>query len=78
MFRKQKEAEDDFMHRHDHEILELPTGQGLVIRRWPQAAMLGSDEVGRRVDILSVGSASPITERLSVVSFNILERILWE
>jgi hypothetical protein len=39
--------------------------------------MLGSDEVGRRVDILSVGSASPITARLSVVSFNIFERILW-
>ena len=33
MFHKQKEAEDDFMRRHDHEILELPTGQGLVIRR---------------------------------------------
>ena len=33
MFRNQKGAEDDFTRRHDHEILELPTGQGLVIRR---------------------------------------------
>jgi O-methyltransferase len=33
MFHKQKEAEDDFMRRRGHEILELPTGQGLLIRR---------------------------------------------
>jgi O-methyltransferase len=33
MFHRQKEAEDDFMRRRGHEILELPTGQGLVIRR---------------------------------------------
>jgi O-methyltransferase len=33
MFHKQKEAEDEFMRRRGHEILELPTGQGLVIRR---------------------------------------------
>jgi O-methyltransferase len=33
MFHKQKEAEDVFMRRRGHEILELPTGQGLVIRR---------------------------------------------
>jgi O-methyltransferase len=33
MFHKQKEAEDDFMRRRGHEILELPTGQGLVVRR---------------------------------------------
>jgi O-methyltransferase len=33
MFHKQKEAEDDFMRRRGHEILELPTGQGLVIKR---------------------------------------------
>jgi len=33
MFRKQKEAEDDFMRRRRYEILELPTGQGLVVKR---------------------------------------------
>jgi O-methyltransferase len=33
MFHKQKEAEDDFMRRRGYEILELPTGQGLVVRR---------------------------------------------
>jgi O-methyltransferase len=33
MFRRQKEAEDDFMRRRNHDILELPTGQGLVIKR---------------------------------------------
>jgi O-methyltransferase len=33
MFHKQKKAEDDFMRSHGHEILELPTGQGLVIKR---------------------------------------------
>jgi O-methyltransferase len=32
MFHKQKEAEDAFMRRRGHEILELPTGQGLVIK----------------------------------------------
>jgi predicted O-methyltransferase YrrM len=32
-YRKQKKAEDNFMRRHGHEILELPTGQGLVIKR---------------------------------------------
>jgi len=32
-FRKQKEAEDAFMRARDHEILELPTGQGLVVKR---------------------------------------------
>lgn len=30
---KQKEAEDKFMHALGYEILELPTGQGLVIKR---------------------------------------------
>jgi O-methyltransferase len=33
MFHKQKEAEDHFMRRRGYEILELPTGQGLVIKR---------------------------------------------
>jgi O-methyltransferase len=33
MFHKQKEAEDEFMRQRGHEILELPTGQGLVVRR---------------------------------------------
>jgi len=33
MFHKQKEAEDDFMRRKGYEILELPTGQGLVAKR---------------------------------------------
>jgi O-methyltransferase len=33
MFHKQKEAEDDFMRRRGYEILELPTGQGLVTKR---------------------------------------------
>jgi O-methyltransferase len=33
MFHKQKEAEDDFMRRRGYEILELPTGQGLVVKR---------------------------------------------
>ena len=32
VFRKQKEMADEFMVRRGHEILELPTGQGLVIR----------------------------------------------
>jgi O-methyltransferase len=32
-FRKQKEAADQFMAAHDHNILELPTGQGLLIKR---------------------------------------------
>lgn len=31
-FRKQKEAEDAFMRARGHEILELPTGQGLVVK----------------------------------------------
>jgi len=30
---RQKEAEDEFMRRHGYEVLELPTGQGLVIKR---------------------------------------------
>jgi O-methyltransferase len=33
MFHNQKQAEDDFMRRRGHEILELPTGQGVVIKR---------------------------------------------
>jgi len=33
MFHKQKEAEDDFMRRRGYAILELPTGQGLVVKR---------------------------------------------
>jgi len=33
MFHKQKKAEDDFMHRRGYEILEMPTGQGLVLKR---------------------------------------------
>jgi O-methyltransferase len=33
MFHKQKEAEDDFMRRRGYEIIELPTGQGLVVKR---------------------------------------------
>ncbi len=33
MFHKQKEAEDDFMGRRGYEILEMPTGQGLVVKR---------------------------------------------
>jgi len=32
-FHKQKEAEDQFMERLGYSILELPTGQGLVIKR---------------------------------------------
>ena len=32
MFHKQKEAEDDFMPRRGYAILELPTGQGLVVK----------------------------------------------
>jgi hypothetical protein len=33
MFHKQKEAEDNFMRRRGYEILELPTEQGLVVKR---------------------------------------------
>ena len=33
LFRKQKEAEDAFMAARGYRILELPTGQGLVIKR---------------------------------------------
>jgi len=33
LFHKQKEAEDAFMIKRGHEILELPTGQGLVVKR---------------------------------------------
>lgn len=33
IFRKQKEAEDTFMTARGHSILELPTGQGLVIKK---------------------------------------------
>jgi O-methyltransferase len=33
IFHKQKQAEDEFMRARGHEILELPTGQGLVIKR---------------------------------------------
>ena len=33
MFHKQKKAEDDFMRRRGFEILEMPTGQGLVLKR---------------------------------------------
>jgi hypothetical protein len=33
MFHRQKEAEDDFMRRRGYEILELPTGQGLIVKR---------------------------------------------
>jgi len=32
-FRKQKDAEDEFMRRRGYQILELPTGQGLVVKR---------------------------------------------
>jgi len=32
-FRKQKEAEDEFMRLLGYEILELPTGQGVVVKR---------------------------------------------
>lgn len=32
-YHKQKEAEDAFMHKMGYHILELPTGQGLVIKR---------------------------------------------
>jgi len=33
LFHKQKEAEDEFMAKRGYEILELPTGQGLVVKR---------------------------------------------
>jgi O-methyltransferase len=33
LFRKQKEAEDAFMAARGYRILELPTGQGLVVKR---------------------------------------------
>lgn len=33
LFRRQKEAEDAYMRKLGYEILELPTGQGLVVRR---------------------------------------------
>ena len=33
LFRRQKDAEDAFMRERGHEILELPTGQGLVVKR---------------------------------------------
>jgi len=33
LHKKQKEAEDRFMAERDQEILELPTGQGLLIKR---------------------------------------------
>lgn len=32
-FHRQKEAEDEFMQKLGYSILELPTGQGLVVRR---------------------------------------------
>lgn len=33
VFRKQKDAEDGFMQARGYRILELPTGQGLVVKR---------------------------------------------
>jgi len=33
LFESQKNAEDIFMHKRGYEILELPTGQGLVFKR---------------------------------------------
>jgi O-methyltransferase len=33
LFRKQKEAEDAFMKARGYEIMELPTGQGLLVKR---------------------------------------------
>jgi len=33
VFYKQKEAEDEFMRARGYEVLELPTGQGLVVKR---------------------------------------------
>lgn len=33
LFEKQKLAEDEFMKAYGYEILELPTGQGLVVKR---------------------------------------------
>lgn len=33
MYHKQKEAEDDFMRQRGYEILELPTGQSLIVKR---------------------------------------------
>lgn len=33
LFEKQKQAEDEFMRARGYEILELPTGQGLVVKR---------------------------------------------
>ena len=33
LFKKQREAEDRFMSDRGHSILELPTGQGLVIKQ---------------------------------------------
>src|SRR5207245_902280 len=33
---KQKDADDRFMSDHGHEILELPTGQGLLIKHDPR------------------------------------------
>lgn len=35
-FHKQKEAEDAFMHERGYVILELPTGQGVVVKRSTQ------------------------------------------
>jgi O-methyltransferase len=34
VFRRQKEAEDAFMWARGYDILELPSGQGLVVKRW--------------------------------------------
>jgi len=40
---KQKDADDRFMSDHGHEILELPTGQGLLIKHDPR---LGCEKPG--------------------------------
>jgi O-methyltransferase len=41
LFRLQKELEDSFMRARGYDILELPTGQGLVVKRSePEVRML--------------------------------------
>jgi O-methyltransferase len=40
LFEKQKLAEDEFMRRRGYEVLELPTGQGLVVKRGEAGSLL--------------------------------------
>jgi FkbM family methyltransferase len=56
VLRGQKEAEDEFFSRRGYEVLELPTGQGLVIKRPADGPSARAQPRGKLINLDRCGS----------------------